>query len=73
MQNLDKDRPAQIRGEAAERVARATQAERRSLRKLLTLALVLGFGIGFAAGVIVAERWLSDRHVILIPANGLKA
>lgn len=66
------DRPAQIRQEAAERVAKAERAYGRTLHKLLALALVLGILIGFAAGILVADRWLSDRQVIFIPANGTK-
>jgi hypothetical protein len=34
---------------------------------------VLGIFIGFVAGMLVADRWLSDRQVIFIPVNGAQA
>tara|TARA_R110000772_G_scaffold267274_1_gene390883 strand:+ start:680 stop:898 length:219 start_codon:yes stop_codon:yes gene_type:complete len=69
MQNLDKDRPAQIRQEAADNVLRATAAERRSLHKLIIVAFVLGALVGLGAGVLVMDRW-QGQQVIFIPANG---
>lgn len=64
------NRPAQVRQEAADRVAQATAAERRSLHKLIALAFILGALVGFGAGVLVMDRWGDGREVIFIPANG---
>jgi hypothetical protein len=72
MRNLDTDKPARMRQEAAERLSKAHREDRRWLHKLMALSLALGIMIGFALGVMVAERWLSDRQVIVIPANGMK-
>tara|TARA_R100000005_G_scaffold75323_1_gene42502 strand:+ start:3330 stop:3548 length:219 start_codon:yes stop_codon:yes gene_type:complete len=69
MQPLDTDRPAQIRQEAADRVAQATAAHRRSTLKLIALAFILGALVGLGAGVLVMDRW-QGQQVIFIPANG---
>ena len=65
------NRPAQIRQEVAERVARAQREDRRSLHKLMALTLALGIMIGLALGILVAERWIGGQEVIFIPANGV--
>ena len=70
MQSLDKDRPAQIRREAAERVAQAIAAERRSTIRLVVFVLVIGALVGFGAGVLVMKHWGEGRQVIFVPLNG---
>jgi len=64
------DRPAQIRQEAAERVAQAIAAERRSTFKLIAVVFVLGALVGFGAGVLVMKQWGEGRLVIFVPLNG---
>lgn len=70
MQPLDKDEPARIRREAAERVAEAQRAYRRSWYALVVAALVLGAFLGFGAGLLIADHWSGGREVIFIPMDG---
>lgn len=70
MSSLDKDGPARIRREAAERVAEAGRQLRRSRYALLAVSLILGILLGFGAGLLVADVWHNGREVIFIPING---
>lgn len=70
MQNLDKDRPARIRQEAADRVAKAQRECRRSVYWPVVAALLIGLVVGFAAGLLAAEGWYAGREMIFIPTDG---
>ena len=68
MQSLDTGKPARAHQEATE----AAKARRRSLHKLLLIAVVMGALLGFAAGLLVADRWYGGREVIFVPTNGIE-
>tara|TARA_R110002110_G_scaffold107320_2_gene268488 strand:+ start:60132 stop:60341 length:210 start_codon:yes stop_codon:yes gene_type:complete len=66
MQSLDTGKPVRAHQEATE----AARARRRSLHKLLLIALVTGALLGFVAGLLVTDRWYGGQEVIFIPMDG---
>jgi len=70
MKPLDKDEPARMRREAAERVAKAKRNYRNSLCWLVGTAMLMGILIGYGAGLLLAHHWSGGRDVIFIQVDG---